>query len=170
MTQIMKLDRLEAHDRLEHLMNDQWKVISQGAEDCLKRNSDSLALQDKSPYIYIFAHPRTHENGFTKRLLWQPRITKPRAQTNSYLFRATSYSDVMMVCWTIPPKEMWAQYRKGNVCESNIVLWSINQFQYNREELEKPDPQDMSDNAARAIWLDFLTNRRDVNDAEASIH
>jgi hypothetical protein len=63
-----------------------------------------------------------------------------------------------MVCWLIPPKELWDQYKKGNVCESNIVLWSINQFQYNREELEKPDPQDLSDEMARNIWLDFLTS------------
>jgi hypothetical protein len=154
----MKIDRLETHDRLEHFIEDQWKTISKGAEDCLKRNPDSLALQEKSPYIYIFAHPRTCDDGANKRLLWQPRITKPKAQTNSFLFRAMSNSDVMMVCWLIPPKELWDQYKKGNVCESNIVLWSINQFQYNREELEKPDPQDLSDEMARNIWLDFLTS------------
>jgi hypothetical protein len=154
----MKLDRLETHDRLEYFVNDQWKTISQGAEDCLKKNPDSLALQEKSPYIYIFAHPRTHDDGLNKRMLWQPRITRPKAQTNSYLFRANSKSDVLMVCWCIPPKEMWNQYRKGNVCESNIVLWSINQFQYNREELEKPDPSDFADEKAREIWMEFLKN------------
>lgn len=63
-----------------------------------------------------------------------------------------------MVCWLIPPKEMWDQYKKGNVCESNLVLWSINQFQYNREELERHDEKDFSDERARQIWLDFLTN------------
>lgn len=154
----MKIDRLETHDRLEHFIENQWITISKGAEDCLKRNPDSLALQEKSPYIYIFAHPRTCEDGANKRLLWQPRITKPKAQTNSFLFRAMSNSDVLMVCWLIPPKELWNQYKKGNVCESNIVLWSINQFQYNREELEKPDPQDLSDEVTRNIWLDFLTS------------
>lgn len=35
MSTVLKLDRLEAHDRLEHLVNDQWKTISQGAQDCL---------------------------------------------------------------------------------------------------------------------------------------
>lgn len=154
----MKINRLETHDRLEHFVQDQWKTISQGASDCLLKNPDSLYLQDKSPYIYIFAHPRTADDGVSKRMLWQPRVTKPRAQTNSYLFRATSKSDVLMVCWLIPPKEMWDQYKKGNVCESNIVLWSINQFQYNREELERSDPKDLPDNQARTIWLEFLKN------------
>ena len=154
----MKLNRLEAHDRLQHFVNDQWKTIAQGAEDCLFKNPDSLALQEKCPYIYIFAHPRTHEDGVTKRMLWQPRVTRPKAQTNSYLFRASSKSDVLIVCWLIPPKEMWSQYKMGNVCESSIVLWSINQFQYNREELEKPDAQDLPDERARQIWLDFLNH------------
>jgi hypothetical protein len=162
----MKLDRLETHDRLEYFVNDQWKTISQGAEDCLKKNPDSLALQEKSPYIYIFAHPRTHDDGLNKRMLWQPRITRPKAQTNSYLFRANSKSDVLMVCWCIPPKEMWNQYRKGNVCESNIVLWSINQFQYNREELEKPDPSDFTDEKAREIWMEFLKNGKKMNELD----
>jgi hypothetical protein len=162
---ILKVDPLEAHDRLKHLVSEQWNVISQGAEDCLRKNPDSLALQDKSPYIYLFAHPRTHEDGFTKRLLWQPRITKPRAQTNSYLFRANSKTDVVMVCWLIPPKELWEQYKEGNVCESNIVLWSINQFLYNREDLEKPDPQDMPDEKARAIWLEFLKKESKKNES-----
>jgi hypothetical protein len=154
----MKLDLYETHDRHQHFIKNQWEVISQGASDCLLKNRDSLALQDKSPYIYIFAHPRTADDGLSKRLLWQPRITRPRAQTNSYLFRATSKTDILMVCWIIPPKELWDQYKRGNICESNIVLWSINQFQYNREELEKPDPHDMSDAKARDIWLEFLKN------------
>jgi hypothetical protein len=158
MQKIMTLDRLEAHDRLEHLINDQWKTIAQGAEDCLFKNPDSLALQEKCHYIYIFAHPRTDDDGFTKRMFWQPRITKPKAQTNSYLFRAQSKSDVLMVCWLIPPREHWAQYKQGNVCESNTILWSINQFQNNREELEKPDPHDLPDHRAREIWLHFLNH------------
>ena len=154
----MKIDRLETHDRLQHFVQDQWKTISQGAEDCLKKNPDSLALQDKSPYIYLFAHPRTDDDGVNKKLYWQPRITRPKAQTNSYLFRAASHSDVLMVCWLIPPKELWDQYKKGNVCESNIVLWSINQFQYNREELEAADPQDLPDDRVQKIWMEYLYN------------
>jgi hypothetical protein len=85
--QILKVDRLETHDRLEFFINDQWQKITQGAEDCLFKNPDSLALQEQCPYIYIFAHPRTSDDGVNKRLLWQPRVTKPKAQTNSYLFR-----------------------------------------------------------------------------------
>src|SRR5215470_6737494 len=88
----MKLNRLETHDRLQHFVQDQSKNIWQGADDCMKRNPLSLALQDRSPYIYIFAHPRTADDGVTKRMLWQPRLTKPQAQSNSYLFRAKSNS------------------------------------------------------------------------------
>jgi len=147
----MKVNRLETHDRLEHFLKDQAQTIWQGADDCLKKNTDSLKLQEKSPYIYVFAHPRTADDGITKRMLWQPRLTKPKAQTNSYLFRALSNTDLLEICWLIPPRELWPQYQAGNITEEPTVVWSINQFMYNREELEKPEPEDWSDWQARNI-------------------
>ena len=151
----MKLDILEAHDRLQQLQKRQSDVVSQGCEDCLKRNSLSLAMQARSPYVYIFGHPRTADDGFSKRFVWQPRLAKPKAQTNSYLFRALSHTDNLEVCWMIPPREMWDQYRLGNVTASKDVMWSINQFRYNRTELEKPFPDDVSEDKFKLIMLDI---------------
>ncbi len=141
----MKINKLETHDRLQHLIKDQSETIAKGAEECLKRNPLSLAMQDRSPYVYLFAHPRTTDDGINKRILWQPRLTKPTAQTNSYLFRATSKTDLIEVCWLLPPRELWEEYKKGNVTESGSVLWSIQQFQSNRDKLETKDPKDLED-------------------------
>lgn len=149
----MKIERLETHDRYLELMKQQSLSLSQGAEDCLKRNDLSLRLQQSSPYIYIWAHPRTTEDGSAKRMLWQPRLKKPKAQTNSYLFRAKSNSDEIEVVWMIPPREMWPQYKKGYITESEVVNWSINQFQNNREELEKDNPEDLNDERIKSIYL-----------------
>lgn len=156
----MKLNRLETHDRLEHLKADQSLNITQGANDCLFKNSLSLALQDHSPYIYIFAHPRTLDDGVTKKMYWQPRLTKPEAQSNSYLFRAKSKTDVMEVCWLLPPQEMWGQYTKGNVTEHEIVVWSINQILTNKAGLEKRDPEDLDDGIMDAIYRRVTTDLR----------
>ena len=153
----MKVNRLETHDRLLHFKKDQSNIIQQGAEDCLKRNNISLGLQERSDYIYIFAHPRTSDDGFSKRLLWQARLTKPYPQENSYLFRAQSKTDMMEVCWLLPPHEMWNQYAKGNVTEHEIVRWSINQYRHNLEELAQPDPQDLPDHIARNIYIAVAT-------------
>jgi hypothetical protein len=147
----MKLNRLEAHDRLLQFKKDQSINIFHGAEDCLKRNPLSLALQERSPYIYLFAHPRTADDGVTKVMYWQPRLSKPEAQVNSYLFRAVSRSDIVQVCWLLPPQEMWAQYEKGKVTSDETVQWSINHFKTNKLELEKPDPQDFSEEAGKEI-------------------
>lgn len=147
----MKINRLETHDRYQHFIQDQSKGISQGCEDCLKKNDLSLKLQDLSPYIYIFAHPRTSDDGVTRRMLWQPRLTRPKAQTNSYLFRALSFTDTIEICWLLPPREEWNQFKKGNVTESEITQWSINQFRYNRAELEKNHEDDLSDHQIRNI-------------------
>src|SRR5579863_4273753 len=99
----MKINRLETHDRYQHFIKDQSETIFQGAEKCLKENPLSIAIQEKSPYIYIWAHPRTAEDGVNKRMLWQPRLSIPEPQTNSYLFRATSKTDLIEVVWILPP-------------------------------------------------------------------
>jgi len=147
----MKLNRLETHDRLQHFVKDQSQNIFLGAEQCLKDNPLSLAIQEKSPYVYLFAHPRTADDGVTKIMYWDPRLSLPEAQTNSYLFRAISKTDTIEVIWLIPPREMWPQYDMGKVTESNEVAWSINQFKHNRKELEKPHPDDLPEERARLI-------------------
>ncbi len=148
----MKISRLETHDRLQHLKQDQALNIFQGAEDCLKKNRLSIGLQQYSPYIYIFAHPRTADDGVNKRMLWQPRLTKPKAQTNSYLFRATSNTNELEVCWLLPPREMWTQYFKGKVTEHELVIWSINQFCNFRNILETSHIEDLKDDRIRQIY------------------
>ncbi len=147
----MKLDRLETHDRLLKFKKEQTDIITQGCTDCLKTNSLSLALQERSPYIYIFAHPRTADDGVNKRLLWQPRLSKPKAQTNSYLFRAQSNTDNVEICWILPPREQWDQFKKGNITESPEVIWSIDQFTNYREKLETPFQEDFTEDQIRQI-------------------
>jgi hypothetical protein len=156
----MKLNRLETHDRLLHFKADQSLNISQGAEDCLKKNPLSLAIQERSTYVYLFAHPRTADDGVTKKMFWQPRLTKPQAQTNSYLFRAKSKSDIIEVCWFLPPVETWSQYEIGKVTESDIVLWSIEQYKNNKAKLEYPESDDMPDSKSRYILREIIDSHR----------
>ena len=156
----MKLNRLETHDRLLHFKKDQTVNIAQGAEDCLKKNPLSLALQDSSPYVYLFAHPRTADDGVTKVMYWQPRLSRPTAQTNSYLFRAQSKTDIIEVCWLIPPRSMWKQYAVGQVTENKDVLWSIDQFKNNRAHLEAPLKDDLPDAVGAKIYHKVFTEMR----------
>jgi hypothetical protein len=156
----MKINRLEAHDRLLHLKQDQSINIAQGAEDCLKINPLSLAIQEKSPYIYLFAHPRTADDGVNKKMLWDPRLSIPEVQPNSYLFRAISKTDSLQICWLLPPKEMWAQYKYGNVTEHELVLWSIEMYNNNRAKLTEPHPDDMPEDSARQILRAVIDEHR----------
>lgn len=185
----MKVNRLETHDRLLHFKKDQSQNIFQGAEDCLKKNPDSLFFQYRSPYVYVFAHPRTIDEDERialfqedlqislsnpnyirkyktlddvphKVMLWQPRLWKPKAQTNSYLFRAKSHSDIIQVCWLLPPEELWGQYILDNVTGSEEVLWSINQYQYNRKKLEMDEPDDLSDERGKIIMQEWISSKR----------
>jgi len=173
----MKVNRLETHDRHQHLIQDQSETVEQGATDCLKTNKLSLAYQERSPYVYIFGHARTlgfdekmalwssgqfqnFEEIPEKILMWQPRLSKPEPQENSFLFRATSKTDIVEVCWILPPKEMWNQYKKGNVAESSYSEWSIDQYKNNKEQLGAPFPDDLPDDVALDILNKIKTDWR----------
>lgn len=152
----MKVNLYEAHDRLKHFKKDQEVNIFLGAEECLKKNPDSIFYQERSHYVYIFAHPRTADDGVNKRMLWQPRLLKPEAQTNSYLFRAQSGTDILEVMWLIPPRETWTQYQKGKVTEHKDVLWFIDMFLNNKARLEASEPDDLSESRARQILRELI--------------
>lgn len=156
----MKISTLETHDRLLHFKKDQEATINQGIEDCLKNNPDSIFYQERSPYVYIFGHPRTDDDGVTKRMLWQPRLQKPQAQTNSYLFRFTSHTDIGEPIWAIPPYEMWDQYKTGNVTEHEFVNYCISIFTSNKSKLEAPDPEDLSEEKCKHIMMELIAFKR----------
>ena len=141
----MKLDRLETHDRHQHFTKQNFDI-----GECCQDLINQRPFGEHA--FYIFAHSRTDEDGVTKRLIWQPRLTKPRAQTNSMLFKAYPGSDVIKVIWMIPERHLWAQYKKGNVTENQTVLDSINDFQHNRDKLEMKENDDLSDQAIYDIY------------------
>jgi len=144
----MKIDPLDAHDRYEHFTKQSFDI----AECCQD-------LVNKRPFgdvpFYIFAHARTEDDGVTKRLIWQPRLTKPKAQTNSMLFKAYPGTDLIKVIWMIPERCMWEQYQKGKLTESQIVTESIHDFINNREKMESPEEDDLSDETIDKIYLEI---------------
>lgn len=186
----MKLNLFEAHDRLNFFKKDQEASIAKGVEDCMKINFDSIFYQERSPYIYIFAHPRSldldervamfnHdlqmslsdifykrkylklENVPDKKMVWQPRLQKPAAQTNSYLFRAISNTDMVEPIWLLPPREMWPQYAKGKITENELVLWSVDMFINDRLKLEAKDCEDLSDERCKHILQELIACKRE---------
>ena len=141
----MKLDRLETHDRYKHFTKQNFDI-----SECCQN------LIDQRPFgehpFYIFAHARTDDDGVTKRLIWQPRLTKPKAQTNSMLFKAYPGSDNIKVIWMIPSRELWGQYKVGLLCDNQLVANSINDFLTKREELEAKEEDDLSDEDIDSIY------------------
>ncbi len=141
----MKIDRLDAHDRLQ-----EFKKQSLDISECC------LDLVNKRPFgdtpFYIFAHARTEDDGVSKRIIWQPRLTRPKPQTNSMLFKGYPGSDLIKMCWMIPAREMWDQYKKGNLTEHSFVCWSIDKFENERALLEQPEDDDLNDDAIDKIY------------------
>ncbi len=144
----MKIDRLDAHDRLLDLKK-KGKSIDECCQDLINQRPFG-----NHPF-YIFAHARTHEDGANKRLIWQPRLTKPKAQTNSMLFKAYPGTDIVKIIWMIPERVLWQQYGKDKVTENELVSWSIEQFINNRSFLEKKEDDDLSDESIDQIYRDI---------------
>jgi len=141
----MKLNRLEAHDRYQHFTKQSFDISACCAD-----------LIQQRPFgnhpFYIFAHPRTDDDGVTKRIIWQTRLTKPKSQSNSMLFKAYPGSDNIKIIWMIPDRSLWGQYKKGNITESSLIEQSIYNFRFNRNELERPEDDDLSDTQIDSIY------------------
>lgn len=147
----MKLNRHETHDRYQHFTKQNFDI----AECC----QDLIKKKPFGDYpFYIFAHPRTDDDGVTKRLIWQPRLTKPLAQTNSMLFKAYPGSDVIKVIWMIPDRALWKQFVKGNMTEHQLIIESIADFRNNRQKLEAKEEDDLPDDQINYIYMQISAN------------
>jgi hypothetical protein len=144
----MKLNRLETHDRHQHFTKQDFDISR-----CCQN------LIDQKPFgnhpFYIFAHSRTEDYSLKKRLIWQPRLTRPLPQTNSLLFKAYPKDDTLKICWIIPAREMWGQYKKGQVCENLMIDEFIHTFEHNRALLKKNEEDDYSDEKIDQIYKEI---------------
>lgn len=145
----MKIDPLDAHDRLVYLNKTEALNIDECCQDLIKKRPFG-----NHPF-YIFVHPRTEDDGVNKRLIWQDRLTKPVAQTNSMLFKAYPGSDEVKILWIIPPREMWGQYKIGLLTASNVVSESIFSFQNDKEGLEMPEEDDPPPHIIQEIMFEY---------------
>jgi hypothetical protein len=71
------------------------------------------------------------------------------------LFKAYPGTDNIKVIWMIPDRNLWGQYKKGNVTENETVAQSIWDFRFNRNELEQPEKDDLSDIQIDSIYRDL---------------
>lgn len=149
----MKVNLLETHDRLLQF-NKQKDHISQGCLDCITNRPEEFL---NHPF-YIFSHIRTADDGHTKRLIWEPRLTKPKAQTNSMLFKAYPPSDKIKIIWMIPSREMWNSYGRGLMMQDDITSKSIQAFQFDRSNLECHEEDDLTDEVIEQIYRQISTN------------
>lgn len=150
----MKVNRLEAHDRLIEV-HKQKDHIGQAVEECIRNVPDEV----KSSF-YVYAHKRTigldemakymlKSPGKvpTHRIVWMPRITKPEPTENSMLFLVKKGSDEVRILWMLPDACMWEQYGPDKMTHDPVIWESIQTFKSNPAELmkrmkEEPTPAD----------------------------
>ena len=161
----MKISRTDAHDRFSYFQKQGFDIA-----ECCQDLIDQRPFDDHP--FYIFAHARTLgldekiklylsgkyetlDSVPEKKIIWQPRLTKPKAQSNSMLFKAYPGSDNIRILWIIPPRELWTQFKKGNMTENPTVWMSIHDFENNREQLEAKEDDDLPDEEIDRIYREI---------------
>lgn len=174
----MKIRRIDAHDRLEHFQKQHFDI---GA--CCQNLIDQRPFGDHP--FYIFAHSRTigldeklklftsgKYANFTdipeKTIIWQPRLTKPKCESNSMLFKAYPGSDNIKVIWILPPKELWEQFKKGNMTENETVVISIHDYEHNKDRLEAKEEDDLPDETINRIYREISQAIKKVENGRLS--
>lgn len=151
---IKELNRMETHDRLLHVKKQDFSI-----GECCQNLIDHKPFGNRP--FYIFAHTRTDDTQpGVKRMIWQPRLTKPRAESNSMLFKAQPNSDVVRIIWMIPAVELWDNFSKGKMMEDPMVVESIYNYQNNRAALEAKEPDDLTDDEIHAIYVEISQQAR----------
>lgn len=151
-TEIKKLDRLETHDRLEYLKKKSFNI-----GECCQDLIDQKPFGDRP--FYIFAHARTDDNEpGVKRIIWQPRLTRPKAQDNSLLFKVRPPSDVVEIIWILPPSDTFSQFLKDTMFKDSIIFDSINKYIFDKSILERKDQDDLSDEEVDKIYKEISEN------------
>lgn len=183
----MKVSILDAYDRLEYYKS-QADEISIACEECIKGRPKEFGTHP----FYIFAHARTigmdekvalfnddlryamldmnYKRKYIsvdrvpeKTLIWQPRLSKPEAQSNSMLFKYFPANDTIEIKWMIPAIELWGQYDKDKMTGNELIFKSIEEYKTNKAALSRPDEDDLSDieidNIYRAISINSKIKR-----------
>jgi len=142
----MKVNRLEAHDRLL-LYQKQEQDMGEAVLECIKNVPEAI----RSPF-YVYGHSRSvaydekvsilqlgYSNAPDTRLLWIPVITKPKSTPNTYLFLANRQTDIVQIIWMLPKRELWEQYAPGQMFHNENIWTSIQNFLHDRAALDAPD-------------------------------
>lgn len=178
----MKINILDAHDRLKHV-KDQGIDIGKNCQDMIDQRpfgnhpfyiyahtktvgmDEKLSLYNKDLNDHLINQsPRKYKTLADipeKRLIWQPRLTKPKMSPNTMLFKGFPGTDLVNIIWILPRMELWEQYEKGKLTENECVINSIYSYKNHREKLEAKEDGDLDDKTIDAIYEEIKFNVRE---------
>lgn len=108
----------------------------------------------KGNKFYIFQFPkRVDDNSGIKKMYHQARLTKPEPLPGTTLLRCDPRNpDEVEILWTLPQKENFNLYTKGKMFADPFVHECIEKYNNNREEMCRPETDDLSDREIREIY------------------
>lgn len=146
---IMNVNRFDAHDRLKHVTRQDFS-IGECCQDIINKRPFG-----NNPY-YIWAHSRQDDNPGVRRIIWQPRLTRPNASSNSMLFRVQPPSESIEIIWIIPDSSLWDNFAPGKLSHNELINGFIQQYRRDKKYLEEPHKDDLTDARAHQVYQDLI--------------
>lgn len=174
----MKVNLLETHDRLLSFTT-QRNEISECCQDLINKrpfgdhpfyifaHSRTIGLDEKFK-LYLSGRYPTIDKVPDKTIIWQPRLTKPKAQENSMLFKAYPGSDNIKVIWMLPARELWEQFQINKMTANETIILSIDNYLNHRAELEAKEPDDLPDAVIDRIYREISADARRASSAASA--
>lgn len=103
-------------------------------------------------YIFSFMKRVCDITG-VKKLFHYARLTKPEPLPGTTLLRVDpNCPEEAYIVWSLPNDEAFNLYKVGRMFSDPFVHECIMKYLYNREELMKPEPGDLTDEQIRNVY------------------
>jgi len=114
-----------------------------GYVDCLQDIIGKAPFGNRHFYIFSFMK-RVDDTQGIKRMIHQPRLTKPEPVPGSTLIRVHPRNpEEAKIMWTLPNEEAFGLYKQGKIFGNEFVHECVQRYLKNPMEMCRPEPGDM---------------------------
>lgn len=121
-------------------------------EEFLNQILQSRPFGNRKFYVLTFLK-NTPGDPHTKKLVYQPRLTKPKPNPNTSLYRLNPLRpDEVEVFWILPKIQAFGLYAKGKVHENEFIHECIQKYLNEYDSLCRKEADDISDSEIKELY------------------
>lgn len=122
---------------------------------CIQNLIASKPFGDHKFYIFSFVK-RVDDVSGVKKMYHQPRLTRPDPMPGTTLMKVDPRDpSTATIIWTLPNENNFGLYQSGKMFADPFVHECVQKFLKNPKEMIKPDPDDLTEDQIREIYVDL---------------